>query len=57
MQSLEVSVKIKKVQYEILNLHKKFFMQLQRFTGWEGVAYMKDFFLEIQMQDRLMNVK
>lgn len=56
MQSLEVSVKIKKVQYEIVNLHKKFFMQLQRFTGWEGVAYMKDF-LEIQMQDRLMNVK
>lgn len=58
VQSLEVSVKVKKVQYEIaVNLFKKFFMHLWRFTGWEGVAYMKDFSLEIQMQDRVMNVK
>lgn len=58
VQSLEMSVKVKEVQYEItVNLHKKFFMHLWRFTGWEGVAYMKDFSLEIQMQCRVMNVK
>lgn len=58
VQSSEVSVKVKKVQYEIaVNQYKKFFMHLWRFTGWEGVAYMKDFSLEIEMQDRVMNVK
>lgn len=58
VQSLEVSVKVKEVQYEItVNLHKKFFMHLWRFTGWEGVAYMKDFSLEIQTQCRVMNLK